>query len=165
MSSRVIAARPGVTVAPAPPAMTRQSTRRQAWIRRAPLLPALIFLIVVTQLPFVATLVISFLRWNALEPNNRGFAGFANYRQVFTDTALRGSVIATVILTVSVVLVSLAIGLGIALLLNRAFVGRARSGRRRGVAAGAAMRPAVAAVNGLPPHGAGTRPRAVRRSR
>jgi sorbitol/mannitol transport system permease protein len=105
--------------------MTRQSTRRQAWIRRAPLLPALIFLIVVTQLPFVATLVISFMRWNALEPNNTGFTGFTNYKEVFTDSALRGSVIATVILTVSVVLVSLAIGLGIALLLNRAFIGRA----------------------------------------
>jgi polyol transport system permease protein len=125
MSSRVLAARPGVTAAPAPPAAAGRQERRARWIRRAPLLPALIFLIVVTQLPFVATLVISFLRWNALEPNNRGFAGISNYRTVFTDTALRGSVIATVILTVSVVLVSLAIGLGIALLLNRAFVGRA----------------------------------------
>lgn len=125
MSSRVLAARPGVTAAPVPPAAAGRQERRARWIRRAPLLPALIFLIVVTQLPFVATLGISFMRWNALEPNATGFTGFTNYKQVFTDSALRGSVIATVILTVSVVLVSLAIGLGIALLLNRAFVGRA----------------------------------------
>jgi sorbitol/mannitol transport system permease protein len=125
MSSRVLAARPGVTAAPVPPAAAGRQARRARWVRRAPLLPALIFLIVVTQLPFVATLVISFMRWNALEPNNTGFAGLTNYRTVFTETALRGSVIATVILTVSVVLVSLAIGLGVALLLNRAFVGRA----------------------------------------
>ena len=125
MSSRVLAARAGVSQAPAPRVSTAKRERRAAWIRRLPLLPALIFLIVVTQLPFVATLVISFMRWNALEPNNTGFTGFSNYKTVFTDTTLRGSVIATVILTVSVVLVSLAIGLGIALLLNRAFVGRA----------------------------------------
>jgi sorbitol/mannitol transport system permease protein len=124
MSSRVLAARPGVSQTPAPRAAAAKRERRAAWIRRAPLLPALIFTIVVTQLPFVATLVISFMRWNALEPNNTGFAGFTNYKTVFTDPGLRGAVIATVILTVSVVLVSLAIGLGIALLLNRAFVGR-----------------------------------------
>jgi sorbitol/mannitol transport system permease protein len=40
--------------------------RRSAdWARRAPLLPALIFTIIVAQLPFVVTLVISFMNWNA----------------------------------------------------------------------------------------------------
>lgn len=116
----------------APPATTAGGAARPArrrppstgWRRRAPLLPALIFLIVVTQLPFVATLFISFMRWNALDPGNRGFAGLDNYRRVFTDPTLRDSVLTTVILTVAVVLVSLAIGLGVALLLNRAFIGR-----------------------------------------
>ena len=99
--------------------------RRARWARRAPLLPALIFLITVTQLPFVATLVISFMRWNAMEPNDRGFAGLANYREVFTDAQLRDSVLTTVVLTASVVIASLLIGLGVALLLDRAFHGRA----------------------------------------
>jgi len=116
------------TLASAPPrTATRRPTispRRAGWIRRAPLLPALIFLIIVTQLPFVATLVISFLRWNALDPHDRGWAGFSNYKAVFTDSRLRESVLTTIILTVSVVLISLAIGLGIALLLDRAFFGR-----------------------------------------
>ncbi|MFJ9850543.1 carbohydrate ABC transporter permease [Streptomyces sp. NPDC101150] len=98
--------------------------RARARARRAPLLPALVFLIVVTQLPFVATLVISFLRWNALAPENRGFAALANYRAVVTDPALRASVATTVLLTVTVVLVSLLLGLGLALLLNRGFRGR-----------------------------------------
>jgi sorbitol/mannitol transport system permease protein len=98
--------------------------RRAAWTRRAPLLPALIFLIIVTQLPFVATLVISLLRWNALDPNNRGWAGLSNYREVFTDSRLRDSVVTTIILTVTVVLASVVIGLGIALLLDRSFFGR-----------------------------------------
>ena len=56
-----------------------------AWARRAPLLPALIFLIIVTQLPFVVTLIISFMNWNSLSPDTTGFAGFENYVQVLTD--------------------------------------------------------------------------------
>src|SRR6478752_7171682 len=75
------------------------TTARERWVRRAPLLPALVFLIIVTQLPFVATLVISFLRWNALSPQTRGWAGFSNYKKVFTDPALRSSVIFTIVLT------------------------------------------------------------------
>ncbi len=101
-----------------------QLSSRERWIRRAPLLPGLIFLIIVTQLPFVATLVISLLRWNALSPQNRGFAGLSNYKKVFTDSTLRSSVLFTIVLTVTVVLVSLVLGLGIALLLNRTFFGR-----------------------------------------
>ncbi|MFI6764567.1 carbohydrate ABC transporter permease [Streptomyces sp. NPDC050355] len=93
--------------------------------RRAPLLPALVFLVVVTQLPFVATVVISFLRWNALAPDNRGFAAFGNYVAVFTDPVLRNAVWTTILLTVTVVLVSLLLGLGLALLLDRGFHGRA----------------------------------------
>jgi sorbitol/mannitol transport system permease protein len=97
---------------------------RERWMRRVPLLPGLIFLIVVTQLPFVATLVISFMRWNALAPANKGFAGVDNYRKVFKDPSIRSSVLFTILLTVTVVLVSLVLGLVIALLLDRAFFGR-----------------------------------------
>ncbi|MBT8163455.1 MULTISPECIES: carbohydrate ABC transporter permease [Arthrobacter] len=98
--------------------------RAAAWARRAPLLPALVFLIVVTQLPFVVTLVISFMNWNSLRPDETGFAGFDNYVQVLTNPDLRQAIITTVILTASVVLASLAIGLGLALLLDKKFIGR-----------------------------------------
>lgn len=94
------------------------------WARRAPLLPALIFVIAMTQLPFVATIVISFMNWNAYYPDERGFAGFDNYVSIFTDTNARSAVIVTIVLTVSVVLLSLLLGLGIALLLDRKFRGR-----------------------------------------
>src|SRR5256885_957502 len=57
------------------PAQRGGALRRSGdWARRAPLLPALIFIIVVTQLPFVVTLVISFMNWNAYYPEQRGFA-------------------------------------------------------------------------------------------
>ncbi|QMU76732.1 sugar ABC transporter permease [Streptacidiphilus sp. PB12-B1b] len=98
--------------------------QRGAWARRAPLLPALIFMIVVTQLPFVGTLVISFMRWNALDPDDVGFGGLTNYTNAFRDPALRSAILTTVELTVTVVLVSLVLGLGLALLLDRRFLGR-----------------------------------------
>lgn len=121
------ATRPVEAVVAAPgraAAGARRAQRAKDWARRAPLLPALVFLIVVTQLPFLATVVISFTRWNALAPNNRGFAAFDNYVAVFTDSAMRSSVLTTVLLTVTVVLVSLLLGLGLALLLDRSFRGR-----------------------------------------
>src|SRR5436190_18166388 len=94
------------------------------WARRAPLLPALIFMIIVTQLPFVVTLVISFMDWNAYYPQERGFAGFDNFRRVFTDINMRNAVFTTIILTAAVVLISLLLGMLIALLLDRQFRGR-----------------------------------------
>ncbi len=97
---------------------------KQGWARRAPLLPALIFVIVVTQLPFLATLIISFMNWNANYPDDIAFGTLSNFARVFTDPNLRSSVFFTIILTVTVVLVSLAFGLGISLLLNRNFFGR-----------------------------------------
>lgn len=100
------------------------SNRLRAWATRAPLLPALIFMIVVTQLPFVATVVISFFDWNSLYPKARHFTGVDNYKEVLTDADLRHSVWTTVLLTVTVVLVSLALGLLLALLLDRRFKGR-----------------------------------------
>jgi sorbitol/mannitol transport system permease protein len=109
----------------AAPTRSKSAMRRSSdWARRAPLLPALIFTIVVTQLPFLATLVISFMNWNAYYPKDRGFAGFANFRRVFTDVAMRSAVLTTIELTAAVVLISLLLGMCIALLLDRTFLGR-----------------------------------------
>lgn len=108
----------------APPRSKGALRRSSAWARRAPLMPALVFLILVTQLPFVATLIISFMNWNAYYPDERGFAGFANFRRVFTDVSMREAVVTTVVLTAAVVLISLLLGMCIALLLDRSFLGR-----------------------------------------
>jgi sorbitol/mannitol transport system permease protein len=116
-----------------PPTKQNKLNARTRWLRRAPLLPALIFTIIVTQVPFVVTLVVSSLHWNVLSPGEKGFlglgkyqtfAGLNNYKTVFTDDRLRNAVINTVILTASVVLVSVLIGLGLAVLLDRKFPGR-----------------------------------------
>ena len=111
---------------PAPPTPSPGGALRRSadWARRAPLLPALVFTIVVTQLPFLGTLVISFMDWNAYYPDERGFTGFSNYADVLTDVNMRQAIIVTIELTVVVVLVSLVLGMLIALLLDRKFLGR-----------------------------------------
>lgn len=120
----VTATREPTASAQAPAPKPGGGGRRRAWATRAPLLPALIFLIAVTQLPFVATLVISLFDWNSLKPEKRHFTGLSNYASVFTDEALRESVVTTVVLTATVVIVSVVLGLVFALLLDRAFFGR-----------------------------------------
>jgi sorbitol/mannitol transport system permease protein len=109
---------------PASPPDDSALARAGAWARRAPLLPALIFMIIITQLPFIVTLGISFMNWNAYYPDEIGFNGLDNYRRVLTDANTRSAIVVTVILTVSVVLISLVLGLLIALLLDRQFRGR-----------------------------------------
>jgi sorbitol/mannitol transport system permease protein len=98
--------------------------RRARWLRRGPLLPALIFTIIVTQLPFLLTLVYSFLDWNLLRTEGRQFAFLDNYATVLGESAAREALWTTVKLTVGAVLLSLLIGLGCALLVDRKFLGR-----------------------------------------
>jgi sorbitol/mannitol transport system permease protein len=92
--------------------------------RRGPLLPALIFTILVTQLPFLVTLVYSFFSWNLLRPASREFAFLENYREVLSDPATRQALLVTVLLTVGAVLASVVVGLACALLVDRKFLGR-----------------------------------------
>ncbi|PXY25951.1 sugar ABC transporter permease [Prauserella sp. PE36] len=100
--------------------------RRHAnpWKRRAPLLPALLFTIAVTQIPFLVTVFYSFQSWNLVRPGSQHFVGFQNYVDVFADSTFRGAMLNTVVLTVVCVFVSMALGLGLALLLDRKFTGR-----------------------------------------
>jgi sorbitol/mannitol transport system permease protein len=110
---------------PAPVRPRRRTTlaaeRRR---RRGPLLPALIFTIVVTQLPFVVTLVYSFLSWNLLRPGSREFAFLENYASVLSDSSTRKALVVTVLLTVGAVIASVLVGLVSALLVDRKFLGR-----------------------------------------
>ncbi|EIE97838.1 carbohydrate ABC transporter permease [Saccharomonospora glauca] len=112
------------TTTSAPP--HRNARRRgSGWKRRAPLLPALVFTIAVTQVPFLLTVIYSFQSWNLVRPGSQHFVGFDNYVDVLTDSQFRGAMLNTLLLTVVCVFVSMVLGLGLALLLDRAFPGRA----------------------------------------
>ena len=96
--------------------------RREGWKRRIPLLPALLFTIVVTQVPFVFALWYSFTDFELGE--DRTFIGIQNYRDLFGDMFFRDAAWITVQTTVGAVLLSLLVGTGLALLLDRKFVGQ-----------------------------------------
>jgi sorbitol/mannitol transport system permease protein len=100
------------------------SPRRQAWLRRLPLLPALIYMIIVTQAPFVVTFWYSLRGWNTLTPGSNKYVGFKEYRALFADPAFRSAAVTTVELTASAVVVSMLLGISLAVLINRKFVGR-----------------------------------------
>ncbi len=91
--------------------------------------PGLIFLIIVTQVPFVFAIWFSFTNWNLLRPDSTGFIGldrlWRNYSRILTSPDFVTVILTTVILTVSVVVITFLGGLGLALLLNRPFPGRA----------------------------------------
>jgi polyol transport system permease protein len=112
----------------APPAMValrpRGVSRRERWRRRLPLLPALIYTVVVTQIPFVVTLWYSFQNYFWDQPGGAHFNGLANYKEVFTDPAFRSALLRSVLMTAIAVIVAMILGVAVAVLLDRKFPGR-----------------------------------------
>src|SRR5712691_4172012 len=98
--------------------------RRDTWLRRLPLLPAFAYVILVTQIPFALTIYYSFFSWNLLKPGSFRFSGLDNYSRLLTDESIRTAVFNTVVLTVSVIAISVVLGLAIASLLNSEVFGR-----------------------------------------
>jgi sorbitol/mannitol transport system permease protein len=103
---------------------TGPGSKADGWARRIPLLPALVFVFIVTQLPFVITIFYSLQSWNLVRPGSRHFVGLSNYAQVFADSQFRQVTFNTVLLTVGSVIIAVFIGLLLALMLNRQFAGR-----------------------------------------
>jgi sorbitol/mannitol transport system permease protein len=89
------------------------------------LYPAVIFVIILTQLPFLLTIVFSSINWNLLKPADRQFVGLKNYATVFSSGDLVPALVATITMTTMAVVSSLLLGLLFALLLDRKFKGRA----------------------------------------
>jgi sorbitol/mannitol transport system permease protein len=102
----------------------RSASRRDAWQRRLPLLPALIYTIVVTQIPFLVTLWYSFQNYFFDVPGGAHWIGLSNYKTVFTNAAFRGALVRSVVMTATAVIVAMILGVAFALLLDRKFLGR-----------------------------------------
>lgn len=97
---------------------------RDSWGRRLPLLPAFVYIFLVTQIPFVLTVYYSFFSWNLLEPGSFKFSGLQNYTDLLTNESIRTAVWNTVLLTLSVIAISVVLGLGVAMLLNSEVYGK-----------------------------------------
>ncbi|MDO5367003.1 carbohydrate ABC transporter permease [Kocuria sp.] len=98
--------------------------RSDAWQRRLPLLPALIFTIIATQIPFLITIWYSLRSWNLLNPASDVFVGLSNYIEIFADRTFRQVAMNSVIYTLGCVLIAMVLGILFALLLDRKFLGR-----------------------------------------
>ena len=106
-----------------PPAKDRPSLP-ESWRRRLPLLPALIFMILLTQVPFVMSVYYSLTDWKIVPPGPREFVGIDNYRELLHDHFFGQAIWVSVQLTVLPVLAALVLGTAFAVLLDRKFFGR-----------------------------------------
>ena len=98
--------------------------RRDSWLRRLPLLPAFVYVILLTQIPFALTIYYSLFSWNLLQPGSFRWSGLDNYTRLVTDESLRTAVFNTVVLTISVIAISVVLGLAVASLLNSEVFGK-----------------------------------------
>lgn len=110
-------------VAPAPRGRATGS-HAAAWTRRAPLLPAMVLVIVVTQIPFLLTIWYSLQDWNLLTRPKPRFVGLSNYGAIASDPNFRKAALNTLVMTGGAVLLAFVVGFALALLVNRRFFGR-----------------------------------------
>src|SRR2546423_15596256 len=98
------------------------------WRRRAPLLPALMSAIAITQLPFLVSIYYSFTnlkdRTQSLIPEPTKFIGIDNYKAIFNDPFFRQAMWTSVKMPVLAVVLSLVFGTLFAILLDRKFFGQ-----------------------------------------
>jgi sorbitol/mannitol transport system permease protein len=95
-----------------------------SWRRRLPLLPALLFLILLTQVPFALSIFYSLTDWKVVPPGPREFVGLDNYDSLLHDSFFGEAIWTSVRLTVFPVIGALVLGTAFALLLDRKFFGR-----------------------------------------
>ena len=109
---------------PVGPAPRRSSGKAWEWTLAALLLlPNLVLLIVFTYRPLLDNIRLSFTDWNISSPIANP-VGFANYAEWFGRDDTRVIVRNTLVFTVATVGISMAVGLGLALLLDQKLKGR-----------------------------------------
>ena len=96
----------------------------ESWRRRLPLLPALIIMILLTQVPFVMSIWYSLTDWKVVPPGPREFVGLENYRHLFDDAFFVDAVWVSIRMTVFPVLGAIVLGTAFAILLDRKFFGQ-----------------------------------------
>lgn len=107
------------------PSQRVDTTRYSGALGRWLVAPALVYAIIITQIPFIYTLYYSTFRYNLLRPDRRKFVGLENYRRIITDdTIFRDALKNSLIFTIAAVFISLLLGLLYAELVNRRFPGR-----------------------------------------
>lgn len=94
--------------------LARQEIRDGLWL----LAPSMLVILIITVLPIIFTLVLSFFDTPLSNPVPRDFVGFGNYLEFLTSTQFWQAIWRTLYFTLVSVGLELALGLGIALLIH-----------------------------------------------
>jgi polyol transport system permease protein len=106
----------GVVTAPAP--------EKKNPILTFLMVPAVGSLFVWMIVPLVMTIIYSFVRYNLMKPEVSGFAGFENYSYLAGDESFFPAIINTIVLMGSVVIITVVLGILLAILYDREFFGK-----------------------------------------
>ena len=87
-------------------------------------LPAVVFIGLLMVFPILYTLYLSFTNWNLTSGMEPSFVGINSYLRVFSEPRFLHALGRTFTFTVFAVAIEVVLGVAIALILNRAFVGR-----------------------------------------
>lgn len=86
--------------------------------------PAVVTLLLWMLVPLAMTIYFSLIRYNLMQPDQTGFTGLLNYEFFVTDPDFGPSVMNTLLLLGSVIVITVVMGVALALLVNDAFPGR-----------------------------------------
>lgn len=100
----------------------RQHGISERGLARLFIAPSVTAMAIVALFPILYAVVLSFYEYVGLQQG--GFTAFGNYAEALTDARFWDSVIATFVFTVFSITFEFLIGLGFALIMNQAFVGR-----------------------------------------
>jgi len=86
--------------------------------------PSVVLLLIWMLVPLCMTIYFSFMRYNLLQLEPIEFDGWTNYEFFITDPSFWPALSNTLILVGSVLIITVVLGLALALLINRPFFGR-----------------------------------------
>ena len=89
------------------------------------LTPAVATLLLWMLVPLAMTVYFSLIRYNLMQPDQTGFNGLENFEYFLTDPSFSAAVLNTILLLGSVIVITVVLGMGLALLIDEAFPGRA----------------------------------------
>jgi sorbitol/mannitol transport system permease protein len=94
------------------------------FLPRAMMAPAVLTLFLWMIVPLLMTIYFSLVRYNLMQPGPKDFIGLANFEYFVTDPDFSASVMNTLLLLGSVIVITVVLGVGLALLVNEPFPGR-----------------------------------------
>ncbi|CAB3746926.1 carbohydrate ABC transporter permease [Paraburkholderia humisilvae] len=106
------------------PQTEQERESRKAASARWLVTPSVAVLLLWMAIPLAMTIWFSFTRYNLLNPDEKGFAGFDNYRYLATDPSFWPSIMHTLQLIISVLVITVVGGVLMAVLFDRKFYGQ-----------------------------------------